>query len=356
MTWPTAQAKTNFDQSSDDPKAARSEIAANVDKFNQLQAHVSSYIQGLLDDADAAAARTTLALGTAAIKNTGTSGDALALLNASANWSSAFLLSGVISPSQITGNQNNYDPSGLSGAVQLRLNSDASRNITGLAGGATGRLLMIANIGSTDIVLVNESASSTVGNRFLFAGGDRTLTADESVLLKYDGTSSRWRAAHDVIVSVLTRESAVATTSGTAHGFTGIAAGANRITFILKGVSLSASDELLIQIGDAGGYETADYVSAASSGTDGTAAAEGTSGFIINRAAAAGHLLTGLIVLCREDGNTWVSSGNLTTEVSGGNNLISDGRKTLSAELDRIQITRSGSNTFDAGSVNILVG
>ena len=66
MTWPAVQVKTNFDQSSDDPKSARSEIAGNVDKFNQLQAHVSSYIQGVLDDANAAAARATLGVPAAA--------------------------------------------------------------------------------------------------------------------------------------------------------------------------------------------------------------------------------------------------------------------------------------------------
>ncbi len=60
MTWPAVQTKVRLDAAADDPKLARSELATNVDLFNQLQAHVSSYIQGLLDDADAAAARTTL--------------------------------------------------------------------------------------------------------------------------------------------------------------------------------------------------------------------------------------------------------------------------------------------------------
>jgi hypothetical protein len=39
-------------------------------KLNQIIAHVSAYIQGLLDDADAAAARATLGLGALAVKST----------------------------------------------------------------------------------------------------------------------------------------------------------------------------------------------------------------------------------------------------------------------------------------------
>jgi hypothetical protein len=43
--------------------------------------------RALIDDADAAAQRTTLGLGTAAVKNTGSSGDAVPLLNTAATWS-----------------------------------------------------------------------------------------------------------------------------------------------------------------------------------------------------------------------------------------------------------------------------
>src|SRR5262245_5386417 len=56
-----------------------------------------------------------------------------------------FALSGDISPSQITSNQNNYNPTGLSTASVLRLSTDASRNITSLAGGADGRIIVIVN-------------------------------------------------------------------------------------------------------------------------------------------------------------------------------------------------------------------
>ena len=102
------------------------------------------------------------------------------------------LLTGTISPS-ITANQNDYAPSGFSTATVLRLSTDASRTITGLAGGADGRVITLHNVGSNDLILANESASSAAANRFAL-GADATIGAGTSTTLRYDGTSSRWRA------------------------------------------------------------------------------------------------------------------------------------------------------------------
>jgi len=103
-----------------------------------------------------------------------------------------FALSGDISPSQITSNQNDYNPTGLSGASVLRLNSDASRNITGLAGGADGRIITIYNTGSTDLVLKNNDSGSSAANRFSLQA-DITLAGKDGCILIYDSTSSLWR-------------------------------------------------------------------------------------------------------------------------------------------------------------------
>lgn len=102
-------------------------------------------------------------------------------------------MTGKISPSQITSNQNDYAPTSFSTAAILRLSTDASRTLTGLAGGADGRYLLISNVGSYDIVLAAESSSSTAANRFAL-GSTLTLSASGgTVALVYDGTSSRWR-------------------------------------------------------------------------------------------------------------------------------------------------------------------
>ena len=103
------------------------------------------------------------------------------------------LLTGDISPAQLTGNVNDYDPTSLANASTLRLSSDASRNITGLAGGSDGRQLTLHNVGSFDIVLADESASSTAANRFALGGSNFTLASGKGTTIIYDATSSRWR-------------------------------------------------------------------------------------------------------------------------------------------------------------------
>src|SRR3954453_8074970 len=102
------------------------------------------------------------------------------------------ILTGVISPPQITANQNDYNPAGAATASVLQLSSDASRNITGLAGGAEGRLVSLINIGGQAIVLADESSSSSAANRFTL-GASLTVAAKQAALLRYDGTAARWR-------------------------------------------------------------------------------------------------------------------------------------------------------------------
>ncbi len=104
-----------------------------------------------------------------------------------------FALTGVISPSQITSNQNDYNPTGLVSAAVLNLSSDASRSVSGLAGGAEGRVIALVNTGSQVISLLNESASSTAANRFAL-GNDLAIGAKQAAILRYDGTAARWYA------------------------------------------------------------------------------------------------------------------------------------------------------------------
>lgn len=134
--------------------------------------------------------------GSGSIQRAALTGDATASAGSNAvtvvQASGAFALTGVLTPSTITADQNDYNPTNLSTAGVLRLASDALRNITGLAGGATGRILFVHNVGSNNIVLKDESASSSAANRFALTA-DVTLSADSVAVLQYDNTSQRWR-------------------------------------------------------------------------------------------------------------------------------------------------------------------
>jgi hypothetical protein len=143
---------------------------------------------------------------------------------------------------------------------------------------------------------------------------------------------------------------AVATTSGTAVDFTGIPSWARRVTIMFNAVSTSGTSFLMVR-GGAGSGVTTGYAVQASIGT--TVYTE-TTGFIAYPGAVAAASTTGVMVLTLFGSNTWVCSSALcptTTTASA----ISVGTKTFSGALDRIRITAlNGTDTFDAGSINIL--
>jgi len=94
-------------------------------------------------------------------------------------------------PAQITANKNNY---WLGSATVFRLSSDASRNITGFDRGYDGRLMILINAGSNDIVLMDQDAASDANNRIITGDStDCTLAAGDLATLIYDGSTARWR-------------------------------------------------------------------------------------------------------------------------------------------------------------------
>lgn len=121
--------------------------------------------------------------------------------------------SGVLSPSSLSGNQNNFDPADatfplrtLADVCVLRLDATADRQITGIAAPATvfemttgtpeqqQRLMVLVNRSDYTITLVHASASSTSANRFDCPGQiNFSLAKRSSVWLWYDSGSAVWR-------------------------------------------------------------------------------------------------------------------------------------------------------------------
>lgn len=147
---------------------------------------------------------------------------------------------------------------------------------------------------------------------------------------------------------------AVASTSGTSINFTGIPSWVKRITVMFSGVSTSGTSAQLIQLGTSGGVVSTGYVSTGtranqSSVTGGT---NSTAGFVNGNDAAA-NTISGHWTITNVSGNVWVCSHTLklTTNAVGWG----AGDVTLSGTLDRIRITTvNGTDTFDAGTINIL--
>jgi hypothetical protein len=140
-------------------------------------------------------------------------------------------------------------------------------------------------------------------------------------------------------------------TTNTSIDFTGIPSWVKRVTVMFSGVSTNGTSPYLIQIGDSGGIEITDYTSGSAASTSDSTSDEG---FVL-RVVAANDTAHGTVTVANFDANTWVSSHalfrtNTNVSIAGG------GSKTLSSTLDRIRITTvNGTDTFDAGTINILM-
>ena len=146
---------------------------------------------------------------------------------------------------------------------------------------------------------------------------------------------------------------AVASTSGTSIDFTGIPSWVKRITVMFNGVSLSGSANGLVQIGS-GSVTTSGYLSGATVQYVGAIeAANATNGYVVGLALSS-RVTHGSLVLTLISGNTWVASGSFGFSNAAGS-ATSGGTGVLSGALDRVRITTTnGTDTFDAGSINIL--
>lgn len=103
-------------------------------------------------------------------------------------------------PSQITADQNNYSPTNMSSAVVLLINSDAARNITGIATGVSGRWLWVYNNGAFNITLKHQSGSSSAGNQIIGRGGaDVVLTPNTGVEMYYSPSLTKWIVMTDTL-------------------------------------------------------------------------------------------------------------------------------------------------------------
>lgn len=216
--------------------------------------------------------------------------------------------------------------------------------------------LRLADADSSNWVALQ--APATVATNLTLTAPAADGTADQALVTNGAGALSF--AAR----SRLVRGTAVASTSGTSIDFTSIPSWARRITVILDGVSTTgASNNVTLQLGDSGGVETTGYLGFAStvyidsSTFVVTATAVGVQdGFPIFFGLASSARY-GSYTLNNISGNTWVANytfGTTSTVTLNGTSQ-GGGNKTLSGTLDRVRLTTTGgTDTFDAGSVNII--
>ena len=140
--------------------------------------------------------------------------------------------------------------------------------------------------------------------------------------------------------------------SGTSIDFTGIPSWATEITLVLTSVSTNGTSNLICQLGDSGGIETSGYLGAGSVSTT-----PFSTSFVIALMGDVTYAIHGIITLRRAvaSSNIWVCSSTVGREVGLGSAIVyvTGGSKATSATLDRVRITTSGGDTFDAGAITM---
>lgn len=150
-----------------------------------------------------------------------------------------------------TGAQNNFDPGIQPGALTIiRCNNATALTITGFAPATTqvdGQQLLIMNVGSSQVLLAYENASSTAADRLLNAA----TSASTPVMIGgyaryvYDGTSSRWRmVGHDQgawITPTFAANNFTGNTTGTSADWTVDAGDVTMLKYKLSGKTLTVA-------------------------------------------------------------------------------------------------------------------
>jgi hypothetical protein len=146
---------------------------------------------------------------------------------------------------------------------------------------------------------------------------------------------------------------AQASTSGTSIDFTGIPSWVKRITVMFQGVSTSGSSSIQIQLGTSSGVTTTGYLGSTAFVGASTGGARSTTGLLVAQVDAA-TVSHGLAIISSVGGNNWAHQATIGRS-SSDFACLSGGSIALAATLDRVRITTvNGTDTFDAGTINIL--
>jgi hypothetical protein len=153
----------------------------------------------------------------------------------------------------------------------------------------------------------------------------------------------------------LVSDTAKASTSGTSIDFTNIPSWVKKITVMYNGVSTNGTSIIQIQVGS-GSFVTSGYFANYGAINSGTGQGNITTGIPVYAGASAASVSTGHIILTLIESNTWIASGVvLYTNNAGAMYMIAGSTPSLTGALDRVRLTTvNGTDTFDAGSVNIL--
>lgn len=157
-----------------------------------------------------------------------------------------------------------------------------------------------------------------------------------------------------VYFSGLTLGTTQNTTSGTTLTFSSIPSWVKRIIIEVLGVSTSGTSNWGIKLGTAGGIESTGYTGRVNNSANTSSAPTTIAQTVFSSSAATTSVGVLVLALVNSSTNQWVISGTTIR----ADDVYSDHvgfYKSLSGVLTQIQLaTVNGTDTFDAGSVNII--
>jgi len=336
FTWPTFNQNTTGSAAT--WTSARNLAGNSVDGSTNVAFANKFIVQGTTDTG-LSGAQFLGSLGTGIVKNTTTTG-VLSIAAAgdfpTLNQNTTGTAAG-LSGSQ-TANTVYAAPNGSAGTATFRaivaadiptLNQNTTGNATtatNIASGAAGQIPYNTGSGATSF-----TAAGTSG-QVLISNGTSAPTWGSSIL---SGT-------------------AVASTSGTSIDFTSIPSWVKRVTVMFNGVSISASANILIQIGSGSvtstGYSSMGMTISPTTGGN----ANSTAGFVVYSNSSA-QILSGSMTINLLTGTTYIANHTMgRSDNTTFGNFGAGTSPSLSGALDRVRITTTSTDTFDAGSINIM--
>ncbi len=203
-------------------------------------------------------------------------------------------------------------------------------------------------------IVSNNSGASEPSTTYAYMWWADTNTG---ILKQRDAANSAWIDQWPLANgSGITLGTPQATTSGTQKDFSGITAGTKQIMVLFNGTSVTGGG-IGVQLGDAGGFEVTGYIGISDSiaPPGDVTGLNSTVEFPIDiddaTVALAGQIILNLFDIST---NTWVASHTMKADTTPlFKMVVGGGSKSLSSQLTQVRIKSNGSDTFDAGQVNI---
>ena len=156
---------------------------------------------------------------------------------------------------------------------------------------------------------------------------------------------------------ILETKISASTTEINFNGANGIPSWAERITLMFDQLGTTSTGVPTIRLGGSGGIESSGYSSILSNTTASAIATKlsSTTGFEIVATGLSTNRIVGQYVLTHFGEDNWIITGSMQPGLTVVGQQFITGRKSIASTLTRLQVTTTGgTDTFNAGSINIM--